>query len=274
MTRDDAAPTRATGALRAEICAENGRAYLAQLYETGGLRLKCPRAAGLFQGVSINTAGGVVGGDVADYSFRLGAGARALLTSQSAEKIYRSDGATACVNVRLEIDQAGELIWAPQPAILFDGARFKRRIDAHLHAQARATLVESVVFGRLGMGEICTSGSFRDHWRIWRAGRLVFADSALLEGDIASALDQKAAGGGARAFATLIHICQAREQAQEQSLEHLREICADAPFPAGASLVRDVIIARFCAPRPQDIEAIVARALQSLCPFDRPRVWQ
>ena len=51
---------------------------------------------------------------------------------------------------------------------------------------ARLTLVESVVFGRLAMGEEVSDGAFRDRWRIRRGGRLVFAEDVRLEGPIAA----------------------------------------------------------------------------------------
>ena len=44
------------------------------------------------------------------------------------------------------------------------------------------------MFGRAAMGEAMAQGFFADRWRVHRAGRLVFADSARLDGAIAEKL--------------------------------------------------------------------------------------
>ena len=59
---------------------------------------------------------------------------------------------------------------------LFSGARLSRRFFVTMAKDASLTLFESTVFGRVAMGERVTEGLFRDHWRIRREGRLVFAD--------------------------------------------------------------------------------------------------
>ena len=63
MTAPIIFPQRARGELRAVIERGAGPTYLARLYETGGLRLRCPSPEHGFEGVMINSAGGVVGGD-------------------------------------------------------------------------------------------------------------------------------------------------------------------------------------------------------------------
>ena len=60
---------------------------------------------------------------------RPAAGAGAVITTQAAEKIYRSDGPETEVEVRLALEPRARLDWLPQEQILFDRARFKRSLD-------------------------------------------------------------------------------------------------------------------------------------------------
>ena len=108
----------------------------------------------------VNTAGGIVGGDSARLTFEAGEGAHVALTSQSAEKIYRSDGARARMDVSLRLAAGARLEWLPQEAILFDRAAFTRSLAVNMAADARLVLCESVVFGRLAMGEQCREGYY------------------------------------------------------------------------------------------------------------------
>src|SRR5215208_4844900 len=183
---------RAAGGVRVAIGrTERGSAPLT-IAESGGYRVRFPRAAGACEGVLINTGGGMAGG------------ARAVLTTQAAEKLYRSDGPDTEIAVDIALGPGSRLDWLPQEQILFDGARLRRRLDVELAASAALTLVESVVFGRIAMGEVAESGSFRDRWRIRRAGRLVFAEDVRLEGRLRETLARTAVGAGGRALATVL----------------------------------------------------------------------
>ncbi len=54
------------------------------------------------------------------------------------------------------------------------------------------------------MGEAMNQGFFADRWRVRRDGRLVFADTAWLEGAIATRLIEPAVTGGGIAIATVL----------------------------------------------------------------------
>src|SRR3546814_9717265 len=46
------------------------------------------------------------------------------------------------------------------------------------------TLFRSVVLGRAAMDEVVARGTLVDRWRIWRDGRLIYADALKLDGPI------------------------------------------------------------------------------------------
>ena len=75
-----------------------------------------------------------------------------------------------------------------QAELLFDRARISRRIDLDLADSASLLLCEIVVFGRSAMGERVLHGEFVDRWRLRRGGRLVFAETIRLDGEIGEKL--------------------------------------------------------------------------------------
>lgn len=264
------APPRASGEIRAAFDAHGGRTRIANLYETGGLRLRFPRAQDMCEAVMVNTAGGIVGGDRARLSFEAGEGAHVSLTSQSAEKIYRSDGAQARIEVALRLKARARLEWLPQEAILFDRASFSRSLEADVAPDASLIVCESVVFGRLAMGEQCLQGTFRDRWRIRRGGRLVFAEDVRLEGAPADLLDRPAVGAGARALATLLVV--APDAAGW--LEACRSAPVDPACELGASAFDGILVARMATPSPDLLRAAILALHERLLGRAAPRVWR
>ncbi|NJO23617.1 MAG: urease accessory protein UreD, partial [Sphingomonadales bacterium] len=148
---------------------------IATLAEKGGYRLKFPRTHGSHaEAVIINTGGGVVGGDRIKLDFSIEEGADATVTTQAAERIYRSTGLDSEIDARLRVSNRARLIWAPQETILFSGAKLRRRYEVDVASSARLLFVESMIFGRVASGEEMDRGALHDSWRVRRDGRLVF----------------------------------------------------------------------------------------------------
>ena len=159
------------------------------LHETGGYRVKCPALSGdPLEAVIINTGGGVAGGDRVSIAAHAGVGSRLCLTTATAERIYRSTGSAAEIDISLDVAAGGTIAWLPQATILFSGAAIRRRVVANLEHSARLLIVEATAYGRTASGERMTSGSLDDQWRMRRDGRLVFAEASRLDGDMAAAL--------------------------------------------------------------------------------------
>ena len=112
---------------------------------------------------AVNCAGGLAGGDALRQEVRLEAGARAVVSTASAEKVYRSLGAAdARVSTSLALGPSAVLEWIPQETILFDGARLERRLRAELAEGAVLLAAETLVFGRAARGEQMRSGALLD----------------------------------------------------------------------------------------------------------------
>jgi urease accessory protein len=80
------------------------------VFETGGLRLRCPKVAQGCEGVLINTGGGVAGGDKCSYDFDVGPNAQVTFTTQSAEKIYRAQNIPAQIALDLTAANGARLV--------------------------------------------------------------------------------------------------------------------------------------------------------------------
>jgi urease accessory protein len=220
------------------------------------------------EAVLINTAGGMTGGDEFGTEVELEAGARATLTTQACERIYRSTGSLVTVTNRIGLHAGARLDWLPQETILFDGGRIYRRLEVDLTRDAELLISESIVFGRAAMGETVRFGTFRDRWRIRRDGKLVFADELCFDGDIASQLARPAILAGNAAIATVLLLASECER----FLEPVRKIVGDA---GGASAWNGKLLARIAAPDSLSLRRVLIPLLVAVSAGrSLPKVWQ
>jgi urease accessory protein len=256
----------------------NGDAYgvtrIERFYQEGCLKARLPRAvaAGHCEAVLMNISGGIAGGDVLQTALELGAGARACVAGQAAERVYRALGAVpAQVTTRIAVGPDASLDYLPQETILFDGFALRRTLEIELDETARYLGVESVVFGRHAMGERLGIGMLRDRITIRRNGKLLLQDMTRLDGDVAGMLGRKAVAAGAQAVATIIY---ASSEAAEL-LDDLRAALLDTGCEAGASMVEGVLVARLLAPSSDKLRRAIVKILM-LCRNGQalPRVWQ
>jgi urease accessory protein len=199
------AANRAHGRVSLAVAATPLGTRCTTIHEEGSLRVRFPNArAGPTEAVLVNTAGGFTGGDRFAVSLTLDAGAHLTVTTVAAEKIYRSLGPDACVDVSATLADDAELTWLPQETILFDRARLARTITITLASRAKLVLAETIVFGRSAMGETVHEGGIIDRWRIRRDGRLIFAENFRLDGAIADRLNEAAVARSCTAIGTVL----------------------------------------------------------------------
>lgn len=263
---------RARGRAEAAVRLADGAVRLERLYQQGAAKLRLPRNPDPTpEAVFINTAGGLAGGDRFEVGFAAGPGAALVATTQAAERVYRSTGATARVALRLRAEAGARLDWLPQETILFDRGRLERRLDLDMAADARVTLLESFALGRAAMGETVRSGHFVDQWRLRRDGRLVHAEALRLSGDFAP-LAGPALLAGARAGATLVHLAPGADDRLDAA-RALLAAAADPAVAAAASAKPGLLILRFLAPDHAPLRATLARFLAAFRGAPPPRVW-
>lgn len=263
------AANRAVGKVALKVHAAAGVSRRTRVGEEGSLRVRFPGPpAPQLEAVLINTAGGMTGGDAFAIDVTVGEGASLLMTTASAEKVYRSLGDDATLDVTLRAAAGAELVWMPRETILFDRSRLARTITIDLATDARLLLAEAVVFGRDGMGEAVEDGRLVDRWRIQRGGRLVYAESIRLDGAVAGELQKKAVAAGYIAVATVL-MCPA----DERFVAALRECAPRLRGEVGASSWNGLTAARFCAPDGDALrhDMIVALGIAQNGPL--PKLW-
>ena len=263
------AANRAQGAVKFDVRLQDGVTRRGTLHESGSLRVRfpSPEADGL-SGVFVNTAGGIAGGDRFDIDIVAGEGSRLTLTTAAAEKVYRAPGPAAQLNIALKAEAGSHLAWLPQETILFDRARISRRIDIDLAEDASLLLCEIVVFGRSAMGERMLSGEFVDRWRMRRGGRLVFAETVRLDGDIGAKLSRPAIAKGGVAVGTALIV-----PGDEALVERLREGAEGFGGEVGISCWNGFAMARFCAQDAARLRADMMAVLGRASGAALPRLW-
>lgn len=263
------AANRAQGVVRFDVRCEDGITRRGQLHESGSLRVRFPSPEddGL-SAVFVNTAGGVAGGDRFEIAIAAGEGARLTLTTAAAEKVYRAPGAAAQLGIALKAASGAHLAWLPQETILFDRARISRRIDIDLAESASLLLCEIVVFGRAAMGERMERGEFVDRWRLRRGGRLLFAETVRLDGDIGARLARPAVAKGGVAVGTALIV-----PGDEAVVERIREAAESFRGEVGVSAWNGFAMARFCAQDAAALRADMMTVLGRASPSPLPRLW-
>jgi urease accessory protein len=263
------AANRARGAVKFDVALRDGITRRGVLHESGSLRVRFPSPEGTgLSAVLVNTAGGIAGGDRFDVDISAAEGARLTLTTAAAEKVYRAPGAAAELNIGLKVASTAHLSWLPQETILFDAARIFRSIDIDLARDASLLLCEIAVFGRAAMGETMRSGAFVDRWRLRRDGRLVFAETVRLDGDIGQKLARPAIAKGSVAIATVLMV-----PGDEALVARIRENSASFAGEVGLSAWNGFAMARFCAQDAFRLRADVMAVLTAAGGEKLPRLW-
>ncbi len=268
--QDVFAANRAVGRVAFAVTAASGASRRARVHEAGSLRVRFPNGngSGALDAVIVNTAGGMAGGDRFDIAVTVGAGARLTVTTAAAEKIYRSLGPDAAINVKLHAADGGVLAWLPQETILFDEVRLRRTIDVELAGDASLLLAEAAVFGRAAMGETVASGRCFDRWRVRVNGTLVFAETMQLDGAVAQQLRQRAVAAGGAAVASIIKI-----PGNEAAVAAVRGMEQSFTGEVDASAWNGLAAARLVAPDGAALRRDLIGVLTALGGRPLPRLW-
>jgi urease accessory protein len=261
------AANRSVGRIALAVAGEGGVTRRRRVYEDGPLRVRFPNAeGGRLEAVTVNTAGGIAGGDRHDISVSAERGAELTVTTAAAEKVYRALDAPAEISLKLSVDAGARLAWLPQETILFDGVGLSRRIEVDVAEGGSVLVAEAVVFGRSAMGESVRNGSFNDRWRVRHGGRLVLADSVRLSGDVSGRLAEPAVAAGGVAMATVVAV--PGDDGMAARVRALDDIRGEV----GISVWNGLAVARLCAKDGAALRRDLAAVLGALgAPL--PRIW-
>lgn len=263
------AANRAVGSVAFGTALSGGVTRRSDVHEAGSLRVRfpAPETRGL-SAVLVNTAGGVAGGDRFSVSVDAGEGTALTLTTAAAEKVYRSHGPAATIDISLRAGADAHIGWLPQETILFDRARLQRRIDIDLHEHASLLLAEIVIFGRAAMDETMRDGEYCDRWRLRRGGKLVFAETLRLDGGIGDKLAHPAIAGAGTAIATVLIA-----PGNAETAERVRGAVTTFRGEVAISAWNGFALARFCAKDAARLRGDVIKVLAQIDAKALPRLW-
>lgn len=274
-TRPQVSPSlRSKGQVDMSFHLRAGRTALQNSAQSGCLRMRLPRPSNDTEipcAVLLNTSGGIADGDRLDQRIAWGSNTVATVATQAAEKVYRALDSGSVVVTRIEVGAGARAEWLPQETILFDESRLRRDTQIRLAGECSYVGVEAVVLGRQAMGETVRRGALRDSMRIWREGRLVYADTLLLTGGIAEIMQSAAIGGGAAAMAIII----LASSDAALLLDAVRDALGGARGRAAASSWNGLLAVRLLARDGESLRHDITAVLAVLCEGrPLPRVWR
>ncbi|MEQ6247519.1 urease accessory protein UreD [Sulfitobacter sp. HNIBRBA3233] len=256
--------------MRVGFIEARGATRLADLRQQGCLKCILPRVYhDGAEGVLVNTSGGVTGGDRLSTDISVGAGARVSMTTQAAERIYRTtDGSSGRITTRITVGAGARLHWLPQETILFDRAALDRRLDVALAPDATLLATETLVFGRAAMGEVVTQLALHDRIAVDRAGVPLYRDAVAVTGNADALLARAGIGQGAGVVSTALY---AAADAEAQ-LDAVRVLLGQ---DGGVSLRSPgLLVIRVLARDSLALRRILIPVLEHLSGMPLPSVWR
>ncbi len=135
----------------------------------------------------VNPSGGLVGGDHVTVAAQLQDDTHVLMTSPSANRVYRSEGKPAVQEVRLKVGTRARLEWLPEVTIPFAGSRFCQSIHVDLAQDATVVLWDAMASGRVARDERWTFASYENELVIRTASGLSAVERLAVTSDFVGA---------------------------------------------------------------------------------------
>ena len=237
--------TTVVGSVFASFARSEGSTRVVTVSQRSPLRVLFPHSPEKNTRLAViaNVSGGLVAGDRLQTSVEVGEGASVLVTTQAAEKVYRSTGAESRVSSRLRVGPGAWCEWLPQGTIVFDAAKLRRSTEVVASHGARVLAGELLGLGRTASGERFQRGQVFDDWRVRVDGKLVWASGLLLQNDMARSLDSGSGFNGARAMGTAVYVGPDCEEMAAE-LGPRMPACTDGLY-AGLSCLGPLVVARW-----------------------------
>lgn len=255
-----------------------GRTVLVQNRHQGPLMVQRPFYPEGEQGCHLyilHPPGGVVAGDMLRVSVGLEAGARALLTTPAAGKVYRSHGPRSLVEQSLAVASGAVLEWLPLETIVYDQARAHLRTRVDLEAGAGFLGWEMVCLGLPAAGQAFRAGQVRQDLEVWREDQPLLLERGRYQGG-SPALAAPWGLGGALVSGTLL-----ATSGEPGLLARVRSAVVGLGLPGhfAATLVSGLLVCRYLGWEAEAARAFFRRAWEALRPAVAgqparpPRVW-
>ena len=148
--------------LRCE-CSEDGRPIISEQSFRAPIHLsKSHLDQGHLVQSIVNPTAGFFDGDRLESKVHVAAGAKLVLSTPSASRVYRTrSGAAAISCQKFTVEENASLEWIPEPFIPHAGAKYVQRTEIDLHPDATLLFFDWIAPGRVAMGEIFAYESLR-----------------------------------------------------------------------------------------------------------------
>lgn len=186
----------------------------------------------------IHPPGGVVGGDQLLVSVVAEPGARALVTTPAATKLYRSQRQTSKLEQRFDVGRDARMEWLPLETIVYDGARAESHTEVQLAEGSEFIGWEVTCFGRDDTG--FQSGRLVQSWKLERRGQRLWSERLDVGGG--SALLTAPWGLASRPVVGTLVATGARSEL----VDELRAVAVVAPNDwVSVTLLGEVLVCRY-----------------------------
>ncbi|TWS25259.1 urease accessory protein UreD [Tsukamurella sputi] len=129
----------------------------------------------------VNPGGGCLRGDTYAIDIELEAEARAVVTTQSATKVYRTPDGAAAQHMRIQLGPHSVLEYVPDALILYREATYRQTCIVEMDDSASLVLAEIVTPGWSPDGALFRYDELRMRTEIHRGGTLLAVDNLLIE---------------------------------------------------------------------------------------------
>ncbi len=265
------------------------RTVVRQLRHQGPLRLQrlfWPEGPDWPHAYLLHPPGGLAPGDHLDIAVTVEANAGALLTTPSANRIYRSDAQghaqTQCTV--LKTAPGATLEWLPQETIVFDAARSRQTLSLHCDKDSTAFVWDMQILGRSGSNAPFIRGESRQNLRVFSGDSLCLSERVRITGEGQLPRAKWGLNGKSCYGSWLLHPEQAvSESTRKQWLASVRE--ALGSYTDGATLqwsateVDGLLVGRALCTDSETLKQFMEAAWQHLRPLYAqreacpPRIW-
>ncbi|MEN9228277.1 MAG: urease accessory protein UreD [Gloeomargarita sp. HHBFW_bins_205] len=228
--------------------------------------------------VTLQLGGGMVGGDELVCRGHLQAGAKLLLTTATANKVYRSlsPQLPQVSSSHWQVESQAILELFPQETILFAQAHWQQTLVIELHPRAWCCGWEMYRFGRTARGERFWGGTWRNATEIWCQGQPLWIDRQFLQGT-PEFLDSPNGLAGQPVLGTFWLVGQ---EVSPELIERLRAALPPGTGEMGLTRLMGGLVGRYRGPSTAECRRWfltlwhLLRPLYAQRPPCLPRVWQ
>jgi len=255
---------------------------LAELYQSGCAKILLPKSyCTIPHAVIINTSGGMTGGDRFEILAEVKDGASLCVTSQTAERLYRSSGGVVKISNSVIVGDDCAFEWLPQETILFDGSALERKFEVRLGQRSSFLASETLVLGRAAMGETLGFATLGDQWRIWQNGEIIYGDALRFGPNIGKSFSLSGVFANHRVLSTLLYVAPDAEQRCAEARLLLEKAVGslaggdggDAKVEVAVSAWNGMLLARLIGFEAEYLRQVLIKYLQGFRGQDMPRVW-